>query len=145
MPVIHSYYEARAGHPADAELIRFWVESWSRRGWTPRLLTLSDTVLSANEPDPFIRAMHALMAVGGGVFSHWDIVNYGFTASMRPPPGMFVGAPDFRVLRMPPRGLPLNRMRRIGAVYTFGEPGWEHAKLVKFGSRDDIVSCGRPF
>lgn len=89
---VYCYYE-NAGEDA-SRLIPLWSESWHKHGWTPRVLCRDDAkqsifyndVLKVVENVPtvnlrdystinFIRYC-ALQAVGGGLFTDYDNINY---------------------------------------------------------------------
>lgn len=93
-PTVYTYYESVPGRN-EQPLIELWAKSWSRFGWTPKILGLSDfkesagyrafdskvtTFPTVNQPvyeAACFRRWKAMEGSGGGLCTDYDLINNG--------------------------------------------------------------------
>jgi|SRR5712664_2057525 len=150
-----------------ADFIRLWASSWSRHGWTPRILTIRD----ARKSSYYRKALQldlsggfgfpveylALHAVGGGMLTTPDTINFGLPAKRRVMPAEFISGgvvwstsagieSEMRRIaryKMPGSGFMKRAPEAICGHYP--AEGWQNYPLVRFvgGTPEDIRTCGR--
>lgn len=80
---VYTFWDSSDAAPLrQAELFRVWERSWSRHGWTPRLLT--DWNIKDRAPLDYLWTA-ALAGVGGGFYSNIRVFNNGLKAPLKFP------------------------------------------------------------
>jgi len=126
MPNVFAYFDASEhAEPSQAALLRVWVRSWRKRGWTPRVLTVRNAAKHRDynkfKGDPCELSRLAQESVRASWLCNLQAINFSFTPS------------QFRKTGPPkaPR---------------FLSAGWKTAPVVFFSNIHDmtvIENCGR--
>ena len=138
MQIVSTYFEGRIGQEVDGDLLRLWDTSWRRQGWATRVLTQSHARRHRDfrQTDPANYWQLALERAGGGLFSRFDVINYGLA------PITFKHtctlAHDSSVVWLKV-GEPLLELADLYCGYCalLGQKGWEKTPLIRF-SRDAV-------
>lgn len=145
MKVYTFYDSSTSAHPDQAEFIRLWALSWSRRGFQPRLLTARHAQrskfyrveLSTPALLPWL-ALHAVRGSGWLVSQH--IINFSL-----PPKRTRNG---FKTL-----AFDTFCVSRAGVAKYLSEQGYRRVRtqwaelpegLDRFTNASDVLTCGRP-